>query len=1045
MRVPGVTGIGRFFVALTLSLSVFAAGACSDNPDNGGSADTDSVITEPDGGLTDVPTSQNPDADEIPDAKADTGGAFPDAPKWDTSAEDAGDTGLGDLKLSRVTPDRGPVAGGTQFVIEGRGFTKKTEIYFGSRQAEVSLVDRKLVGQTPKAPGPGKVSVKGLDPMTGEDVLAGGFTYTTTLTLKSAMPDRIPTDGGIEVTLKGTGFDQKTRVSFDGKTALSQTIVDDETMRVVAPANAAGPADVRLTNRDASTVARDAVDYFEPLAIDEVRPATGPTGGGTQVGLKGNGFSSKMTVSFGGKNATLKSVNSKGTEATVTTPSHTSGLVDVAVQTPSGDAEIREDAFYYRSSSSEFTVASVSPDIGQASGNIDVTLIGAGLDANGLSVEFGGKSATISSQGPGHVVVKNPAHMPGKVDVVAKDGQGNSSTLKDGFEYLADIALDTVNPNSGKAAGGTKVTLKGKGFNNASRVEFGGIPAKFTVKSGTEISATTPRHAPGMVDVVVERGEVSAELEDGFTFTEQMKLFGFSPVRGSMAGNTYVVIRGRGFMGKMGVTFGSAAGKAVKILDTQTLAVRTPRHKPAAVDVKVTKNGKTRKAAQQYTYFNPGSRNGGAWGGPIKGAVNVSVYSQGGSPVPGAFVMLSTNPNTTYQGTTDQNGLVTLSGPDVYGEQTITATAPKYSSATVQHVNAENITIFLAPPPSQGPPPPGPPTATFKGKISGLNKIAEPGPNQYHTAVVFATKKSPWSNPPDPGGGNVISEDGPYTLKTRIGDLALVAVGGLSNGKTGELTPIMMGVKRYQFAAEGKTYKRDIKLNIPLNNVLSFKLKNPPHDKNGPDTNRVIPYMDFGFEGVFGELDFAQGTTAIIKAKHQAHLRGKLSDVSYLAVGGSYTKTTDTMGNEQLGAPQSVAIKRGITKTGTTIDMPTLVGVPIITTPMPGGKPTNNLIKWRLNSSNQPDFFYVQILTPMRRPVWEAFVPGTATSVRLPNFPDFSHLPKSQRPVPYPGGSYSLMVVGIRHPGVSYRNFSYADLSIDKWEAFSLNGHVISF
>ncbi|MFB6375032.1 MAG: IPT/TIG domain-containing protein, partial [Bradymonadaceae bacterium] len=96
------------------------------------------------------------------------------------------------------------------------------------------------------------------------------------------------------------------------------------------------------------------------------------------------------------------------------------------------------------------------------------------------------------------------------------------------------------------------------------------------------------------------RNDLSATLQDGFAYTEDLAVYGFSPVRGSIAGNTYVEIRGRGFNGNMGVTFGSNAGKEVELLDAQTLAVRTPRHQPAAVDVKVRRGDTTATADQQY-------------------------------------------------------------------------------------------------------------------------------------------------------------------------------------------------------------------------------------------------------------------------------------------------------------------------------------------------------------------------------------------------------------------------------------------------------------
>lgn len=1051
METAGFQKMRRSWKGLVLASFLLALAACSDDPGGtgtGGSGDDvgggDVVETEVGGGDTSVTADTGGETDTGVE-EADTSFGFDTGVRDTSGGDDAGmeDTGPVDLGIRSVTPPRGPVSGGTQYVIDGQGFTGESVVYFGSRKAEAELVDGNLVGQTPPGVAEGPLAVKVLDAQTGEDVLQGGFTYTTSLKLDSVSPNRIPVAGGTEVTISGDGFDAETRVSFNGETAWRHTLVSEDTMRVVAPPGQAGPANVRLSNRDHTTLVNDAVTYFQPLAIDKVRPATGTTAGGTTVKLYGNGFESDMTVLFGGAPATVQSTDGNGRLATVVTPTHAAGLVDIVVQTQSGDAELAEDAFYYRSQASEFALKSVTPAVAQQSGQVDVTLLGSGLDASGLSVTFGGKpAAKVVSQGPGHAVVTVPAHMPGTVDVKISDGQGKSDTLAQAFEYVADLWVDRVMPADGKTTGGKMVTIQGEGFTNASKVLFGGIPASFTVADDKKITATAPAHSPGLVDVVVERGDIDATLKDGFTYTEKLEVFGFSPVRGSISGNTYVEIRGRGFIGdKLSVKFGTDDGKAVRALDSQTLAVRTPEHKPEAVDVTVRRGQESVKAAEQFTFFNPGARNGGAWGGPVQGAVNVSVFARGGRPIPGAYVQLSTNPNTTYSGKTNQDGLVTLSGPDVYGEQTVTAIAPKYSSTTVQNVNAENITIFLSPPPSQGPPPPGPPTATFKGTISGLNKIAEPGPDEFHMGVVFATKKSPWSREPGPGNGNVVMSDGPYTLRTRIGDLALVAIGGLYNSKTEELKPLMMGVKRFQFAAEGKVYNRDIKLDIPLKETLTFKLKSPPTIQGEKTVNQVMPYLDFGFEGVFGEVMVGEGTSKVVQVEHMPALKGQLSDVSLLTVGGTYSQ--DQQG--RLGAPQSVAIKRNTKNISQVIEMPTLLGVADVTSPAQAQRPVNGLIKFRTGSAIKPDFWYAQVLTGMGATVWDAFVPGSATSIRFPDFPNFSQLPKEMRPQPYPGGGYQLVIMGIRHPGISYRNFTYSDLSVDKWEAFSVGTHIIRF
>lgn len=1041
-RSRSLTRLLAIFIALAMTLAT----ACSDDVD-GSNNGADAALTQDAGADSAVPDTGDDVGQDVGEDTGDVDVPDDTSPPPDTA--DAGgdveqDTAPVELRIDAVIPSRGPVSGGTPFVIEGAGFTDETVVYFGSRAADVNLVDGTLVGETPEGAGVGSVSVKLLDPTMGEAVLAGGYTYTAEVKVDAVSPSRIPTVGGVEVSVSGSGFNADTRVSFGGETGVRHTLVDDTMIRVVAPAHAAGAVDVRASNRDGSDVLPDAVTYFEALRIDEVRPAAGAAGGGDTVTMSGAGFEAGMTVEFGGASATVQSVNSAGTEATLQTPAHAAGLVDVRAETADGDATLLEDAFYYRAAAGEFALAGVTPAEGPASGGVDVTLIGSGLDASGLSVDFGGAAATVVDQGAGHATVTIPAHAVGTVDVQIANGAGDTDTLSQAFTYVDDLWIDRITPDTADVAGNISVTIEGEGFTGAQRVLFGGIAAQFSVDSDTKITATAPPHSAGVVDVVVER-DIEARFVDGFTYTEDLEVFGFFPVRGSIAGNTYVEIRGRGFTGTTNVDFGGAAGSAVQILDAQTLAVRTPEHGPGPVDVTVTRGADAATAPEQYTYFNPGSRFGGSWGGPIQGAVNVSVYQSGGSPIPNAHVQLSTRADSVYTGVTDQNGLVTLSGPDVYGEQTVTAVGPviedgpSYSSATVQRVNAENITIFLSTS-SSGSPPPGPPTATFTGHLGGLDKIKEPGPNEFQMAIVRTTRPDPWSRVPDPGAGATVMTDGQYTLQSRLGDVALVAIGGLYNNQTDTFEPLAMGVERYLLASEGQTQTVDLELDIPLDKTMAFKVNNSRVIANGqPDVNRVVPWLDFGFEGVFGGIVFAEGAGDVVEASNLPALEGDLAGVKYWAIGGSYTNGVDP--------PFAESFKPDITNMDQIVNMPALPNIPRVTSPLSGSKPVNGLVSFTANSVIKPDFYYARVVTFMGATVWEAFLDGDATSFRFPEFPDFSHLPPETRPVPYPGGTYQLIVLGVKKRGTSASidNYSYSDLSIDSWQAYSVWTQVISF
>jgi photosystem II stability/assembly factor-like uncharacterized protein len=72
----------------------------------------------------------------------------------------------------------------------------------------------------------------------------------------------------------------------------------------------------------------------------------------------------------------------------------------------------------------------------------------------------------------------------------------------------------------GPAPGGTTVLITGRGFAPGMTVEFGGVPATDVVIYGpTTLSATTPPHAPGSVDVTVRADVGAGTLAAGFAYT----------------------------------------------------------------------------------------------------------------------------------------------------------------------------------------------------------------------------------------------------------------------------------------------------------------------------------------------------------------------------------------------------------------------------------------------------------------------------------------------------------------------------------------------
>jgi uncharacterized repeat protein (TIGR01451 family) len=108
--------------------------------------------------------------------------------------------------------------------------------------------------------------------------------------------------------------------------------------------------------------------------------------------------------------------------------------------------------------------------------------------------------------------------------VVAPPGVFDNNSLNDtaadtdNVDFVAPAILG-LNPNAGPTTGGTTVIISGVGFTGTTSVTFGGIAAtSFSIDSFTQITAVTPAHATGAVNVVVVTPSGSPALAAGFTY-----------------------------------------------------------------------------------------------------------------------------------------------------------------------------------------------------------------------------------------------------------------------------------------------------------------------------------------------------------------------------------------------------------------------------------------------------------------------------------------------------------------------------------------------
>ncbi|MBP2708543.1 IPT/TIG domain-containing protein [Microbispora sp. RL4-1S] len=137
--------------------------------------------------------------------------------------------------LVEVTPDQGPLAGGTTVTLTGTGFTGATAVRFDATPAPAFTVMSNTVITATTPPGSGTVTVTVTTPAgtSGPGPLTS-FTYLAAPTVTTLTPSQGPTFGGNPVTVAGSDFTYATDVRFGGIPA-PFTIVSDTFLVATAP------------------------------------------------------------------------------------------------------------------------------------------------------------------------------------------------------------------------------------------------------------------------------------------------------------------------------------------------------------------------------------------------------------------------------------------------------------------------------------------------------------------------------------------------------------------------------------------------------------------------------------------------------------------------------------------------------------------------------------------------------------------------------------------------------------------------------------------
>ena len=247
-----------------------------------------------------------------------------------------------------------------------------------------------------------------------------------------------------------------------------------------------------------------------------------------------------------------------------------------------------------------------------------------------------------------------------------------------------DVATDTPN-------GGSTFTLTGTNLEGMTTVTFGGTQGSVVGTTSTTATVVSPRHIPGVVDIVLSGPLGTVVLEDGFTFSN-ISGGSISATSGSTLGGTRLLVTGNFFDAEItSVRFGGVEAAAIVPVDDSSFTVITPAHEAGRVDIEVTSDFGVRNFPNVFTFVVPTQPSldaiamnnlaivdlqAGAMG--ISGKTTRITYS-GFLPYEWVEISIASTPRLLASAQADAEGAISVEitlPEDLVGEHTLSVFAP---------------------------------------------------------------------------------------------------------------------------------------------------------------------------------------------------------------------------------------------------------------------------------------------------------------------------------------------------------------------------------
>jgi hypothetical protein len=553
---------------------------------------------------------------------------------------------------------------------------------------------------------------------------AKSVTAISSPTVTAASPGSRGQGAGVQaITVTGSHFASgaSTTVSGTGVTVNSTTFKSSTELTVgitVAAGATTGARNVTVSNTDSGSGTGTGIFTVTagPNVTSTSPSSRGQGATGQTVAIKGGGFASGATSSFGAgitvNSTTFKSSTELTANITIESGAST-GARTVTVINPDGGVGSLASAFSVNAAP---ILASTNPSSrGQGSGTATVAIKGSGFVSGagssfgtGITVNF--TTFKSSTELTANITVEAGASAGARA-VTVTNPDGGVGSLASAFAVNAAPVVESTSPSSrARGASGQTVAIKGSGFASGATPSFGSgievestsfvssteLKVKISVESSAGIGART-------VTVTNPDGGVGS-LASAFAVNAAPNVESTSPNSANRGATKTVVIKGTGFASGASSSFGSGINvESTSFVSSTELKVKISIESSASTGnrtVTVTNpdagsdsqsNAFTVNSAPTVTQVSPGSRGQGASNQTI--TITGSRFESGaGLAVSFSGTGIAVN-STSFVSTTEVTANVTIASNATTGARNVTVTNPDMSGAT----GSSAFTITAAP------------------------------------------------------------------------------------------------------------------------------------------------------------------------------------------------------------------------------------------------------------------------------------------------------------------------------------------------------------